>query len=161
MSTKNPLLLGVIIVVIIGTFLFLGNSGKEPDSTSDSSGLIVGQNAIYIAEQAPGENITVSVVHFETPGFVVIHEDTNGVPGKILGASGLLPSGETKNAPPIALSRATKDGETLYAMIHLDNGDGKFDAAKDNPAQDKIGGAPVMMIVEVSQDAAEPEPVSL
>ena len=74
----------------------------------------------------------------------------------ILGVSGLLPSGETKNTPPIALSGATKDGETLYAMLHLDDGDGAFDAAKDKPAQDKVGGEPVMMIITVSQDTTEP-----
>ncbi|MDO8574270.1 MAG: hypothetical protein Q7R86_01445 [bacterium] len=161
MNVKTLLVFIVIIGVIIVTTLFFRDDTKKPDSAGDSSGLIVSQNAIYAAEQAPGENITVSVVHFETPGFVVIHEDTSGVPGGVLGASGLLPSGETKNTPPIALSRTTKDSETLYAMLHLDDGDGVFDAAKDNPARDSVSAEPVMMIIEISQDAAEPGAVNL
>lgn len=161
MKTKTFLFLGIIIIVVAGAFLFLQDGDKEASPAGDSSGLIVSQNAIYVAEQAPGEGITVSVVHLETPGFVAIHEDVSGVPGKILGMSGLLPAGETKNLPPIALSRATKDGETLYTMLHLDDGDGTFDAAKDKPAQDKVGGSPVMMIFTVSAEAEEPTDVSL
>ena len=160
MKTKN-LLLGVIIIVIVGIFLFLGNSGKEPDSAGDSSGLIISTNAIYAAEQAPGQEFSVAVVYLEKPGFVVVHEDNAGKPGQILSASALLPAGENKNTPPIALPRATKDGETLYAMLHLDNGDGQFDAVKDKPAQDKVGGVPVMMIIGVSQGATEPGAINL
>jgi len=100
------------------------------------------------------------VVYLENPGFVVIHEDSAGTPGKILGASSLVPAGETKNVP-IALSRATKDGEIIYVMLHLDDGDGKFDAAKDKPALDSVSGEPVMMVVMVSKDAAEAGEVSL
>lgn len=161
MNNKILLIIGVIAVVIVGGTLLFREETKAPGPSSDSSGLIVSKNAIYLTDQIPGENITVSVVHFETPGFVVVHEDLNDAPGKILGASSLLPAGETKNALPVTLSRTTKDGETLYAILHLDNGDGTFDAAKDKPAQDKVGGEPVMMIFTVSADAEEPGAVNL
>ena len=160
MNTKTFLIVGVITAVIAGAALFLGGGGRQADTGGDSSGFIVGKNAIYVAEQAPRRSISVAVVHLEQSGFAVIHEDAAGAPGKILGASGLLPTGETKNAS-IPLSRATKDGETLYAMLHLDDGDGAFDAAKDKPAKDSVGGEPVMMIVTVSVGAEEPADVSL
>ncbi|MBI2033675.1 MAG: hypothetical protein HYT13_01105 [Candidatus Liptonbacteria bacterium] len=161
MNTKTFLIVGVIIAVIAGVALFFGGGGRQPDTNGDSSGLIIGKNAIYVAEQAPSKTFSVAVARLEKPGFVVIHEDVLGAPGKILGASGLVPAGETKNLAPIALLRATSDGETLYAMLHLDDGDGAFDRALDKPAKDSVGGEPVMMIVTVSADVTEPGAVNL
>lgn len=160
MSTKILFIFAIIIVVIAGAVLFFRGSSEEPGSTNDSAGLIISNNAIYVAEQTPGPSISVSVVRLEKPGFVVIHEDVAGAPGKIFGVSNLLPRGETKNPLSIILSRPTRDGETIYAMLHFDNGDGKFDAPNDKPALDSVAGAPVMMIVTISKDATEPGAVS-
>lgn len=160
MNTKI-LLIGVVIVVFVagGAFLFRGGT-TEPTPSTDSSGLIIGKNAIYVAEQSPGQSISVAVVRLEEPGFVVIHEDANGAPGKVLGASNLLPTGETKNLGPIGLSRATTDGETMYAMLHIDDGDDAFEATSDKPAKNSISEEPVMTIVTVSADAIEPGAVN-
>ncbi len=155
MSAKTFLILGVIIVFITGVVFFFRGSKEEPGPASNSSGLIISNSAIYVAEQTPGTNVSVSIVRLEKPGFVIIHEDAAGAPGKILGVSDLLPAGETENLPPIMLSRATTDEETIYAMLHFDNGDGQFDAADDKPALDSVDGAPMMTIVTVSKDAAE------
>ena len=161
MNTKTLLILGVIVAVALGAaFFFRGGSTKPSTTGGDSTGLIVGNNAIYVAEQVPSETVSVAVVRLQKPGFVAIHEDAAGAPGRILGTSGLLVAGETRNLAPIALSRMTKDGETLYAMLHLDDGDGMFDPAKDKPALDSVGGEPVMMIFTVSVDASEPGAVN-
>ena len=159
MNKKAFLVLGVVLAVIVGIALLQSIQQSKP--TNESSGLIVSQNAIYIADQTPGQIISVAVARLEKSGFVVIHEDNAGQPGKILGTSGLLAAGENKNLPPISLSRLIKDGETLYAMIHIDDGDGAFDVAKDKPALDSVSGEPVMMIFVVSKDATEPGAVSL
>ena len=158
------------MAVFVGAVLFFRGDRKEPTPTGDTSGLIVGRNAIYVAEQAPSRTVLVAVARLEKPGFVVIHEDNAGPlrrsfneaskPGKILGTSGVLPAGETKNLTPIALSRMTKDGETLYAMLHFDDGDGVFDPSKDKPAIDSISKEPVMMIFTVSTDASAPAAVN-
>ncbi len=169
MKTKVFLVTGGIVVVMIGAvFLLGGGSSKlsptgssKPSSTSDSTGMIVGNNAIYVAEQAPSRTVLVAVVLFAKPGFVAIHEDNADAPGKILGASGVLSAGETKNTAPIALSRATKDGEKLYAMLYGDNGDGVFDTAKDKPLIDSATSQPVMMIFSISVGASEPGTVSI
>lgn len=160
MNTKIFLIVGVIIAVTAGATFFLLGGVKPPDTGGNSSGLIVGKNAIYVAEQVPSKTVSVAVVHLEAPGFVVIHEDTAGVPGAILGISVLLPAGETKGPVLISLSRMTKDDETIYAMLHLDDGDGVFDAGGDKPAKDLMGGEPAMMVVTVSADATEPEAVN-
>ena len=160
MNAKTLLTLGIIVAVAIGAAVFFRGGRAKPNSTNDSTGQIIGRNAIYVAEQAPAKTISVAVARLEKSGFVVIHEDASDQPGKILGTSGTLKAGETKNLPPLALSRLTKDGETLYAMIHLDDGDGIFDAAKDRPALDSISPEPVMMIFTVSVDASLPAAVN-
>ena len=161
MNIKTLLIL-VILVVAVGigaAFLFLRET-DEPGIAGDSAGLIIGKNAIYVAEQAPSQTISVEVVYLEQPGFVVIHENSNEKPGKILGVSGLLPTGETKDSLQISLSRSTVDGETIYAMLHHDDGDNIFDAAKDKPALDNLLNEPVMTIVVISQDVTEPGAVN-
>ena len=161
MNTKTLFILALIIAVSMGAVLFFRGGGEEGGSASDLSGLIISTSAIYVAEQAPGRSVSVSLVRLEKPGFVVIHEDAAGAPGKVLGVSGLLPAGEMENLLPITLSRATRDSETIYAMLHFDNGDGTFDATNDNPVPDSVDEAPMMMIVTVSVEATEPDAVSL
>lgn len=164
MNIKRFFAFVIILGIIAGIYIFLYSpqkTEKKSETANLSSGLVVGKNSIYVADQAPGRSILVSVVNFEKPGFVVIHEDDNGVLGKIIGASRLLLSGEAKNLDPISLERETRDGETIYAMIHLDNGDGKFDSTVDKPAIDSEANEPVMMIVTISKDAQEPSDVSL
>lgn len=156
MSNKTGLILGVLILVALGAALFLRSKQERPVSPEGSSSLIVGNNAIYVTEQSPGHSVLVSVVRLEKPGFVVIHEDSEGQAGRVLGASQLLPGGEIKNPPPIALSQETSDGQTLYAALHLDNGNGVFDAVEDKPALDPVGKAPVATIVSVSKEAVTP-----
>lgn len=160
MNTKIFFVVGVIVVVIVGAMLFFQRGGEQSDTSEDLSGLIIDKNAIYVMAQLPSDAVAVEVVRLERSGFVVIHEDVAGVPGAILGTSGLLRAGETENPASITLSRVTKDGETIFAMLHLDDGDGVFDAAKDKPAEDQMSGGPVMMIVEVRADAPEPGVVS-
>lgn len=130
--------------------------GEEARERNKASGLIISDNAIYVTEQMPERRISVSTVQLKKPGFVVIHEDANGTPGKTLGVSHLLPAGETENPPPIVLSRLTEDTETIYAMLHIDNGDGHFDASRDQSAIDPVVGEPVMMIITISKDATFP-----
>ena len=151
----------IIVAVVVGAVLFFGGSREGSDPPNDSTGLVIGTNAIYVAEQAPSRTLAVAVVRLEKPGFVVVHEDVAGITGGILGASGLLTAGETNNPASIPLSRLTQDGETLYAMLHLDDGDGIFDSVKDKPALDSVDALPVMMIVTVSVEATEPSAMSL
>jgi hypothetical protein len=160
MKTKIILTLGIIVAVGIGVmFIFFGND-DESKSVENSSGFFVRENAIYVAEQSPSNTVSVSIVRLEKPGFAVVHEDINEMPGGILGISNLIASGETADSLLITLFRPTLDGEMIYVMLHFDNGDGIFDVAKDKPVIDPITNEPVMMIVVISQDATEPDTVS-
>lgn len=86
-----------------------------------------GGNSIYVAPQRPGKAVTVTLLTLKAPGFVVIREK-DAMSGKELGKSILLRAGDN-NAVAIGLNRETKDGETLYAAIYADDGDGVFDLA--------------------------------
>jgi len=119
MNTKKVLFGGVIVVIIVSTVLFFSD-GREKDSPSgDLAGLVIGANAIYVADQAPSRNLSVATVRLEKPGFVVVHEDAAGSASGILGVSDPLSAGETDNLTSIPLSRLTFDGEMLYVMLYL------------------------------------------
>lgn len=132
--------------------------GKEP--AERSSGLIIGRNVIYVADQAPSERIAVGFIVLENPGFVVIHEEREGKPGAILGVSNRIGSGETNNLPPVLLLHKARDSETLFAMLHRDDGDGVFDPAKDAPVRDTVG-EPFMMQFLIDKEASLPDAISL
>ena len=160
MKTKISLIGGVIVVIIVSLILFFRGGNLASDTPQSSAGLAIGANVIYVAEQPPLQTISVALVRLQKPGFVVVHEDVAGAIGGILGASGVLPSGETKNLESIPLSRLTREGERLYVMLHLDDGDGVFDPVKDKPVLDAISALPMMMIVTVSAQATEPSAVN-
>ncbi len=116
------------------------------DTSTTGIPLLLGNNAIYVPDQKPGKTITVHTAVFGEKGFVVIHQDAAGKPGTILGSSRLLGTGSSE-AIEITLSRESKNGEALYAMLHADDGDGKFDANKDKPILDDDGNQVMMRFV--------------
>jgi len=126
-----------------------------------SMGLRVGKNALNINEQKVGKVATVSFVVLEKGGYVVIHEMSKGAPGKIIGASALLGAGESSNVS-VSLSSALEDGKSYIAMLHVDNGDGTFDATSDAPVKsDDMDGAIIMMEFQASVNVNPVAPVSI
>lgn len=146
---------GAIVIIAGAIFLFNSGKGDEFDRAKDESGLVVSDNAIYVSEQMSGDSVSVQIARLKSSGFVVIFEDSEGKPGKILGTSNLIKAGEKENLPPIILSRPTKGEETIYAILYLDDGDGRFDTVNDKRIIDPIGKVPMMMVVTISKDADE------
>lgn len=70
------------------------------------------------------------------PGWVTIHEDAAGSPGAVIGHTRVV-SGSHSNVT-VTLDRPALDGETLYAMLHVDAGVlGTYEfPGVDVPAQD-------------------------
>lgn len=107
-------------------------------------------------DQVPGNLVNVYVARSYVPAWVAIHESNDGCVGKVLGTYSLLEEpfmiasakkngtytpelAETfkdqqrqKDYFDIPLSRNVK-GETLFAIMYEDNGDGRFDLATDKP----------------------------
>ena len=162
---KTILWVIVILVVIgIGGFMLSNRSSQTgyTATTSDTSGFRVEENAIVITEQPVGaETAVASIVYLAIPGFVVIHEEDGGTAGTIIGASALLEVGENLNVQ-VPLMRPLRDGEELYAMLHVDtDADGTFNAAVDVPVQSALGGGPIMGMFEVASTTATSAPVTI
>lgn len=128
---------------------------KKPEGAQEQEGdvaavMLEGKNAINVeADQPVGGTIAVGLAVLEKPGFVVIHEDANGAPGKIIAKSALLPAGQNQN---LAVDVKVEDEVYYWAMLHADDGDGTFNASTDAPIKDSRGSA-IMMRFEGSAEA--------
>jgi len=130
----------IIVLIIIGVLVFGGKDTEAPsddlNATSTTNGSATVLNRIVMSDQYPGNVVFISSVQFDKAGWVVIHKDNAGQPGAVIGSAyfekGISPG-------RITLSESTVDGGTYYAMLHSDNGDKAFDAARDLPIKDSRG----------------------
>lgn len=147
----------VIVLALIGYYLYSNTQPSSTENTDTSSTMLAEESAVVAMEQKPGTSVTASLIVLKSPGFLVIHEDNNGAPGAILGASALLQAGESKNVD-VTLSRAARDGERLHAMLHADaDANGTFSASSDTPVLSSLGG-PISGWFEISSSASEQLP---
>ncbi len=127
----------IIALIVIGVMVFGDDNDAEP--VDNGSGTTTGQNGaqevnrIVMSDQYPGNVVYLSSVQLAKPGWVAIHRDNNGQPGAVIGST-YFESGI--NPGRINLTQNTTEGGTYYAMLHSDDGDKKFDAAKDQPLRD-------------------------
>lgn len=109
----------------------------------------LGGNAVLLNDQPPGTSVALGMVTLAMNGWVVIHEEENGKPGRILGArrfdAGMNRSGN------VELLRPTEEGKVYFAMLHADDGDRQFDHTKDLPLQDPKGNAILMRFVTAAE----------
>ena len=152
----------VIIVFVIGIAIgFVGTwlsmrapaseiiGNDEADTVSEI--VLSGQNAILVRNQEAGINVNIELVTLENAGWVVIHEDNNGVLGNALGAQ-LFDVGPSKGV--VELLRGTEAGKTYYATIRQDDGDRAFDLTRDLLLSDSEGN-PVQIKFEATTPSVE------
>ena len=122
---------GPFVTVHEGTSSSLLSSSEMTDRQKNAEGMAAkGGNTIYIENQKAGQSIvSIGFALFADSGFVVIHEDENGVPGKIIGSSALIRKRE--NQFTIQTSIRLKKDQMYYAALHRDNGDETFKDADD------------------------------
>lgn len=166
MDTKNTwyLVAGLIIGFIVGALAVdkgiilqksatLNENEDVATTTSDgsvsevkTSGIVLaGKNALDVTDQPAGQSVIMALTVLNEQGWVAIHEDVSGEPGRILGAT-LVFAGERNNVV-VDLLRKTVKGQTYYAMLHTDDGDKAFDIAKDLPIKDSTGNVIMMKFV--------------
>ena len=80
-------------------------------------------------DQTAGETVTVSGATLAETGWVAIREANNGRMGNVLGAA-LREAGSYSDVR-FDLLRAMEPGETYYAVVYRDNGDGEFQFTRD------------------------------
>lgn len=103
------------------------HNGKEDPSVS-SMRLEVSQ--LTVPEQDPLDVVYVSSAVVPAGGYVVIHASVDGKPGEVIGSSQYI----TKTgaaAFTIDLKRDLRPGENIFALLHVDDGDGKYLPSRD------------------------------
>lgn len=147
----------IIVLIVLGIMMFRGKGAQ--DTTTDTTttgttddGLASGQiNRVVVSDQFPGNVVYVSSAQLNSAGWVVVHKDEAGKPGKIIGSvyfeKGIAPG-------KVTLSENTVEGGIYYAMLHSDDGDKVFNVAKDLPLKDAAGNT-IMKLFRVSQTVTE------
>lgn len=150
-----------------GGEMFGGNAGGPPQENSagasspDSAGasgtgnaaVLADGNAIAVNDQAPGLSVAVRMAAFVRDGWVVVHENDGGKPGRILGAK-RFSSGQGQSGV-VELLRPTAEGNVYFAMLHDDDGDRQFDHIKDLPLRDPQGNMIFMRFVATANSPVE------
>ena len=134
----------LIVITVIGLFLYFAKPAPE---LAYAPVEIAGS---LIAAMAPGDgevDITATLVK---PGFVTIHKSIGGAPGPIIGSTGLIAAGQNSSVT-ILTSELMEVGLTYVALLHVDNGDGKFVISQDMPVTS--GGESVRADFKVSAEA--------
>lgn len=116
-----------------------GNGATAASSTAAATAT-TSANFISVLDQPAGVQVQVADVKLDRLGWVVIHDDDNGVPGRILGAQ-LFDAGETSGT--VDLLRGTLAGSDYFAVLQADNGDRAFEPKLDEPIMGSDGN-PVM-----------------
>ncbi|OHA23967.1 MAG: hypothetical protein A3B11_01855 [Candidatus Taylorbacteria bacterium RIFCSPLOWO2_01_FULL_44_26] len=146
----------IIALIVIGIMVFGGNKASAPTTIEDSSNITSDNNTgeinrIVMSDQYPGNVVYVSSVQLARPGWVVIHTNENGKPGKVIGSS-YFEAGI--NPGRITLTQPAVEGGTYYAMLHTDDGDKKFNETTDVALKDASGNI-IMKLFRVSASVGE------
>lgn len=149
---NKTILIIIALIVIGGGYFFFQGGGYQTSEENPSLGapapgfesvpeteVFTSENSVTANSQLQGNNVTVASIQLAEPGYVAIHEDAEGKPGPVIGNSELLEEGTNV---VITLTRESKKGETLYAMLHADDGDGTYEFPGDDvPVKNEGGGA--------------------
>lgn len=157
---------GILIAAAIGLGIWLFSASREAaigprtetdtapraaTSTGTSLGMYAEKNALVTTGQRPGTAVTVEKVLLDQPGYAVVHEEKDGKPGAVIGASAFLEKGEHSDVE-VKLGRGTRDGETLVVMIHAEKNSNKtFEESADPPTESVLGG-PIMaeLVIDIN-----------
>jgi len=86
--------------------------------------------SIAVDEQkVENDNVVVTSVFLDKPGYIVIHKVADGKPGAVAGNSGLL---DGKNSDVIVKVSDYENENELFAMLHYDDGDSNYEFPGDD-----------------------------
>ncbi len=123
-------LAGGYLIGVQSNFSFKKVSPENAVAERSENGEAAFVHAVFVQEQIAGNIVVIEKVILEETGWVAIHEDEGGKPGKVLGAQ-LFDAGAWGGE--VILLRATVPGKIYYAIVHRDNGDRTFDLKLDVP----------------------------
>ena len=118
-------------------------SGTEIALSNTGVGMVIdsmpasGPANITADDQPAGILVTVKSFTLPEVGWVVIHEERNGVLSNFIPGARRFDAGAGSGV--VELVRGTVAGESYYAVLHGDDGDRQFDYQKDLPLVDQDG----------------------
>ncbi len=116
---------------------------------------------VYVEDQPAGAmEVVVGFAVMPQGGFLAIHEDAGGVPGRVIGVSSVLAQGGEHVS--VKVSPALVDGAIYYAMVYADPKDDPIKALADGtvrPLTDAEGNVVLMSFAAVNGAQPETEPV--
>ncbi len=148
---------GLIIGTLLGWAISHGSSTSSPtnaattsSSSTETSTSTMSDSSTSSAvqldlQQSAGSKVAVSKVSVGKPTWVVVYDNSNGTPGRALGATLFLPTtagGETSGT--IDLLRPTVSGTTYLIGQLEDDGDYLLSFQKDRSVSDPSG-KPILM----------------
>lgn len=142
---KKGIIVSIVVVVVLAIWLGINNNNNNnKEELTLEEGLVLTDLSVEIDNQQAGaDKMVINRAFLLQKGYIIIHEEKNEGPGPILGSSSIIPAGEITNID-ISISRPGKVGENMYAMVHSDNGDDKFDPTDDKPAFSEDGNIVMM-----------------
>lgn len=144
----------LILVILAAVIFFLFGSKKER-----SVSFIEEENVVLVADQLPGEEVTVSYVKLDEPGYVSVYaKNANGVE-EFVGNSAFLPAGEHTNVS-VKLTKKVISGNLVNVKIVKDNGDEVFEEGTEEVVLDS-NGEELSFEIEISEEAPNQEDISL
>ncbi|MDD5050462.1 MAG: hypothetical protein PHV93_01840 [Candidatus Pacebacteria bacterium] len=157
-SSSRNMIIGIVVVIVVlalGTYLFTRNSTPatpEASPTPTDAMVSAGGDKLAVGAQFPGSTLYLDSVTFAKGGWVAVHEDNAGVPGKVIGSK-YFPAGTNPGSIDLGNNKMV-EGKDYIVMLHSDDGDGKFDEVKDAPIRDTSGNI-IMLTVRASKTPEE------
>ena len=137
---KNLAIIILVIAVLVIVFAFY----RKPNRQSTQAPLSQAPTDIVeVRDNLPGDSVVIPRVVLSSPGFVMIHKSDNGRTGAIVMTGDYLPAGESKDVV-VHTGIETQSGESYFAMLHVDDGNGNY----DDPGRD----SPVVLNGEIVQE---------
>jgi len=148
-KNKTMWLVGLVVLIIVVGLAATKNKGKktlQPSVTTDTTmdKEAPADSSVAVSNQAAASALRIDSAMFAKPGYVVIHEQKDGKPGPVIGHSNMYKPG-TYNDISVTLDRQSILGETLYAMLHDDDGNSEYVfPGEDTPTVNDAGDVVVM-----------------
>lgn len=116
------------------------SSNEAPADEEDATPAAASQPAIAASAQPANiAAVTIDQAVLPAGGYIVIHENEEQQPGAVVGHSDYLDPAAYTNFT-VLLDRDTQAGETLYAMLHTDDGNQTYDfPGPDAPLRNDTG----------------------
>jgi len=149
-DNKMILILGAVIVVVAVYMLTRGRGGEAQPTTPVPTQVMEApeDSSIDVSNQAAGASAVVDSASFVGPGYIVIHEQKGGKLGPVIGHSELYETGSYESVS-VTLDRPSVSGETLYAMLHDDDGNAEYEFPGADTPTKNLAGEIVLLPFEV------------